>query len=226
MTRRLTGRRHPESSGVWCHRTRHVINDDNDLKNFFWHRRSKNGNSSFAPERAPSFFSLPEILQTRYGAGGEMVATQMYLQVHVGEADEHPGNEAFPKSRRHEAHAEEALQRVGAGPPEAVKVHAGLGGQQVRQQVAGWAGPRKRKAVLARSLANSIFASATYLSSVTGSAISNLASNWKYCSSVSRVNPVPTRSICSAHVSVRGRGRGWGRATPFPSHPPGGLGPG
>lgn len=41
----------------------------------------------------------------------------------------------------------------------------------------------------------------------TGSAISNLARNWKYCSSVWSVKPVPTSSICVAHVKTGSRRR-------------------
>ena len=36
----------------------------------------------------------------------------------------------------------------------------------------------------------------------TGRAISNLARNWKYCSSVCWVNPVPTNSICTTDIII------------------------
>lgn len=36
----------------------------------------------------------------------------------------------------------------------------------------------------------------------TGRAISNLARNWKYCSSVWWVKPVPTNSICRTDITT------------------------
>lgn len=60
----------------------------------------------------------------------------LYLQVHLGEADEHPGDEALPEAGGHEAHLDEALQRVVGLLPEAVDVHGWFVGQQVWQQVA------------------------------------------------------------------------------------------
>lgn len=41
-----------------------------------------------------------------------------------------------------------------------------------------------------------------YLLLATGRAISNLARNWKYCSSVCCVNPVPTNSICTTDIII------------------------
>lgn len=59
-----------------------------------------------------------------------------YLEVHLCEADEHPGNETLPESGRNEAHLEEALHDVAGLLAEAVDVHGWLGGQEVGQQVA------------------------------------------------------------------------------------------
>lgn len=41
-----------------------------------------------------------------------------------------------------------------------------------------------------------------YLLLATGRAISNLARNWKYCSSVCWVKPVPTNSICTTDITT------------------------
>lgn len=41
-----------------------------------------------------------------------------------------------------------------------------------------------------------------YLLLATGRAISNFARNWKYCSSVCWVKPVPTNSICKTDVII------------------------
>lgn len=42
----------------------------------------------------------------------------------------------------------------------------------------------------------------TYLLLATGRAISNLARNWKYCSSVCSVKPVPTNSSCTKDITT------------------------
>lgn len=58
-----------------------------------------------------------------------------YLQIHLCEADEHPGNETLPKSSRNEAHLENALQGVGSMLAEAVDVHGWFGWKEVGQQI-------------------------------------------------------------------------------------------
>lgn len=59
-----------------------------------------------------------------------------YLQVHLFETDEHPGNEPLPKTCWDEAHLHKALQGVVAPLAEAVDVHGRLVGKQMGQQVA------------------------------------------------------------------------------------------
>lgn len=54
-----------------------------------------------------------------------------YLQVHFCEADEHPGNEALPKSGRNKAHLDKALQGVVGLLAEAMDVHGWLWGEEV-----------------------------------------------------------------------------------------------
>lgn len=59
-----------------------------------------------------------------------------YLQVHLFQTDEHPGNETFPESCGNEAHLEESLQGVSDLPTEAEDVHSWFRRQEVWQQVA------------------------------------------------------------------------------------------
>lgn len=59
-----------------------------------------------------------------------------YLQVHLFETDEHPGNESLPKACRDKAHLDQTLQGVVAPLAEPVDVHGGLVGKKVGQQVA------------------------------------------------------------------------------------------
>lgn len=59
-----------------------------------------------------------------------------YLQVHFCEADEHPGNEALPKSSRNKAHLYKALQGVVGLLAEAMDVHGWFVGKKVGQQIA------------------------------------------------------------------------------------------
>lgn len=66
-----------------------------------------------------------------------------YLQVHLCEADEHPGNETLPKSSRNKAHLDKALQGVVGLLTEAVDVHGRLGGEEVGQQIATPRGKEK-----------------------------------------------------------------------------------
>lgn len=62
-------------------------------------------------------------------------AKPCYLEVHLGEADEHAGDEAFPESRRHKAHLEEALDGVGGLLTEAVDVHSRFRRKEVGEEV-------------------------------------------------------------------------------------------
>lgn len=59
-----------------------------------------------------------------------------YLQVHLFETDEHPGNESLPKACWDKAHLHQTLQGVVAPPAESVDVHGRLVGKKVGQQVA------------------------------------------------------------------------------------------
>lgn len=59
-----------------------------------------------------------------------------YLQVHLFEADEHPGDEALPKAGRNKAHLHKALQGVVSPLAEAMDVHGWLVGKKVGQQIA------------------------------------------------------------------------------------------
>lgn len=63
------------------------------------------------------------------------VLTGLYLQVHLGQADEHPGDEALPEPCRDEAHLEEPLERVIGPLLDIVQVHGWFGRKEVRQQV-------------------------------------------------------------------------------------------
>lgn len=71
------------------------------------------------------------------------ICWSQYLQVHLREADEHPGNEALPKPSRNKAHLEQALQGVVGLLAEAVDVHAGFGGKEVGQKIATAKGKKK-----------------------------------------------------------------------------------
>lgn len=55
-----------------------------------------------------------------------------YLQVHLFETDEHPGDESLPETCWNEAHLDQTLQRVAAPLAEAVDVHGRLVGEKVR----------------------------------------------------------------------------------------------
>lgn len=59
-----------------------------------------------------------------------------HLQVHLCEADEHPGDEALPKSDRNKAHLEKALQSVVGLLAETMDVHCWFGRKEVGQQIA------------------------------------------------------------------------------------------
>lgn len=65
-----------------------------------------------------------------------------YLQVHLFETDEHPGNESLPKPGRNEAHLYEALQGVAGPLADAMYVHGRLVGKKVGQQIATVKGER------------------------------------------------------------------------------------
>lgn len=59
-----------------------------------------------------------------------------YLQVHLFEADEHPGNKALPEASRNKAHLYKPLECVVGLLAEAMKVHSWFVRKKVRQQIA------------------------------------------------------------------------------------------
>ncbi len=66
-----------------------------------------------------------------------------YLYVHLCEADEHPGDEALPKSGRNKAHLDKTLQSVVGLLAETMNVHGWFGGKEVGQQIAIATGKEK-----------------------------------------------------------------------------------
>lgn len=59
-----------------------------------------------------------------------------YLQVHLCEADEHPGDEALPESSGNKAHLKEAFQGVVELLAETMDVHCRFWGKKMRQKIA------------------------------------------------------------------------------------------
>lgn len=62
--------------------------------------------------------------------------TRSYLQVHLGQADQHPCYKPLPEANRNEAHLKHPLDCVGCGVMHAVGVQARFGWKEVWQEVA------------------------------------------------------------------------------------------
>lgn len=59
-----------------------------------------------------------------------------YLEVHLSQADQHPGYKPLPEANRDEAHLKHSLNGVGCGVPHAVGVQAGFGWKEMWQEIA------------------------------------------------------------------------------------------
>ena len=59
-----------------------------------------------------------------------------HLQVHLSQADQHPGNEALPESCWHKTHLEVPLDGVVGLQAEAMDIHGRLGREEVGEQIA------------------------------------------------------------------------------------------